>query len=206
MTSIGIGSQATFDIDGAAHAATLQLGGIYNLLNAAAALCLVKEICDHNDQAVTDEQLVSALADIKPAFGRGETIVLDNVPVELILVKNPSGFRLALMSHTDNPGTMIAINDNYADGRDVSWLWDVEFDRLKSSGVDVVTGSRAHDMALRLKYDEVPTRQIDTDLLRGLENFIKSEADRPKKIYCTYTAMTAIRRELAKVAKVERVR
>ncbi|BAS09204.1 udp-N-Acetylmuramyl tripeptide [Arthrobacter sp. Hiyo4] len=73
-----------------------------------------------------------------------------------MLVKNPSGFRLGLKSFpAGGYATMIAINDNYADGRDMSWLWDVEFDSLRDGGVDQLTGSRAYDMALRLQYDDV---------------------------------------------------
>jgi hypothetical protein len=99
--------------------------------------------------------------------------------------------------------TMIAINDNYADGRDMSWLWDVEFDTLRTSGVDLVTGSRAYDMTLRLQYDEVPVGEVNTDIAAALAAFIRGATDRPKRIFCTYTAMLAIRRELSKITKVE---
>ena len=58
---------------------------------------------------------------------------------------------------------MIAINDNYADGRDMSWLWDVEFDSLREGGVDQLTGSRAYDMALRLQYDDVGSARSQPD-------------------------------------------
>ena len=74
--------------------------------------------------------------------------MVDGLPLDLVLVKNPSGFRLGLKSFpAAGYATMIAINDNYADGRDMSWLWDVEFDTLREGGVDQLTGSRAYDMA-----------------------------------------------------------
>ena len=100
---------------------------------------------------------------------------------------------------------MIAINDNYADGRDMSWLWDVDFHSLVEHGVDVVGGIRAYDMALRLQYDEVEFRHVETGIATALEYFLSHHMDKPKRIYCTYTAMLAIRRELAKQVKIEAV-
>jgi UDP-N-acetylmuramyl tripeptide synthase len=98
---------------------------------------------------------------------------------------------------------MIAINDNYADGRDMSWLWDVDFITLAKCGVKQVSGIRAYDMALRLRYDEVPVKNVDTNLKRALKHFIDTNSKNPKRIYCTYTAMLAIRRELTKITDVE---
>lgn len=200
------GGLSTFSADGEEVKSKLALHGIHNALNATAALALVKTIANDQDMPTSNQQLMNALSTIKPAFGRGEIIEIEGSTVELALVKNPSGFRLALASSTEDLATMIAINDNYADGRDMSWLWDVDFTSLKASGVDVVSGFRAYDMALRLKYDEVSTRLVDQDLTKSLYNFLKTNPGVPKKIYCTYTAMTALRRELSKIAKVERVK
>ena len=91
---------------------------------------------------------------------------------------------------------MVAINDNYADGRDVSWLWDVDFTDLKS--IDVVTGSRAYDMALRLGYDEVAIGLVENDLAVALDHFLSNNPSKPKRIYCTYTAMLSLRKLLLK--------
>lgn len=99
---------------------------------------------------------------------------------------------------------MIAINDNYADGRDMSWLWDVEFDSLQPGGVSTVTGVRAYDMALRLQYDEITISQIEPDLSTALQQFLAA-SDKPKRVFCTYTAMLALRRELAKITDVETI-
>jgi UDP-N-acetylmuramyl tripeptide synthase len=101
---------------------------------------------------------------------------------------------------------MIAINDNYADGRDMSWLWDVDFDSLQNQGVAMVSGVRAYDMALRLQYDEVEVTSVEPLLPAALAKFINAESDKPKRIFCTYTAMLAIRRELSKKTNVEVVR
>ena len=117
-----------------------------------------------------------------PAFGRGESLVVDGLPLDLVLVKNPSGFRLGLKSFpAAGYATMIAINDNYADGRDMSWLWDVEFDSLRDGGVDQLTGSRAYDMALRLQYDDVAIGAVDTDIAPALAAFIRGAKGKPKR-------------------------
>lgn len=152
-------------------------------------------------------RMLASLSNVTPAFGRGETLIVDNLPCQLVLVKNPSGFRLGLKSfESKNHATMIAINDNYADGRDVSWLWDVDFNSLQAEGVDTVSGMRAYDMALRLQYDEVIATTVDQDLTKALNLFLADNKSKPKRIYCTYTAMLALRKELAKHTKVEVVR
>lgn len=195
--------QATFYIDSTDYPAKLNLTGVYNTLNAAAALSLVRQILKATNLQGRTLQIIESLAKVQPAFGRGETIMLDGQPIELILVKNPSGFRLALTSFPqNNTPTMIAINDNYADGRDMSWLWDVDFHSLET-GVDMISGIRAYDMALRLEYDQVAFKQVEPDIPLGLKSFLGQSTDKPKRIYCTYTAMLNIRRELAKITKVE---
>ncbi len=191
----------TFTLEGRALASQLKLEGIYNVFNAAAALGLVATIVKQTDF----DALQTALADITPAFGRGETVMVNGQPVELVLVKNPAGFRLGLKSFSPQGyATMIAINDNYADGRDMSWLWDVDFDSLRPSGVACVSGIRAYDMALRLQYEEVEVAKVETDLKQSLHEFIK-ETTGPKRIYCSYTAMLALRRELGKMTDVEKI-
>ncbi len=195
-------NEATFKINNKPVSTTLELQGIYNVYNAAAALALVQVIMG---EKVDQETLIKKLAHIQPAFGRGETITIGSQPLELVLVKNPSGFRLSLASFSpEDYATMIAINDNYADGRDMSWLWDVDFASL-SGGVSMVSGVRAYDMALRLQYDEITLSHVEPDLPKALQEFITSEADLPKRIYCTYTAMLRLRRELSKITDVEQV-
>lgn len=150
------------------------------------------------------DRMIAALSEVTPAFGRGESIDVDGVPVELILVKNPMGFRLSLGSFpAQGHRTMIVINDEYADGRDMSWLWDVDFDSLRATGVDMVSGVRATDMALRLAYDGVEARAVDEDIPRAVESFVRSHPDEPKYIYCTYTAMLAVRECMGRLTRVE---
>jgi len=193
---------ADFEYDGETVTTAMLLRGVYNIFNAAAALTLARAIPAR--AAADNAGLLAALSRVAPAFGRGESLVVDGLPLELVLVKNPSGFRLGLKSFpAAGYATMIAINDNYADGRDMSWLWDVEFDTLREGGVDQLTGSRAYDMALRLQYDDVAIGAVNTEIAPALAGFISGARDKPKRIFCTYTAMLAIRRELSKITTVE---
>lgn len=193
--------RATFTIMGKNYETPLKITGVYNVFNAAAALATVQTILNDEFDA---EKMITALAEVTPAFGRGETLKVNGQPLELLLVKNPSGFRLALSSFPPTGyATMIAVNDNYADGRDMSWLWDVDFQSLAQTGVSQVAGIRAYDMALRLQYDEVAIARVEPDLTSALQSFLKAEAGKPKRIYCTYTAMLTLRRSLAKMTNVE---
>lgn len=194
------GQRAVFRISDKNALISTQLTGVYNLLNAAAAIALARQIAGNE---VTGALLL-ALKNIQPAFGRGETIMLHGIPIELILVKNPSGFRLALLSFARSQAAMmIAINDNYADGRDMSWLWDVDFSKIKV--VSTVSGIRAYDIALRLQYDEVPVEKVEPNLAKALDYFIDNNPDEPKQIFCSYTAMTTLRKLLSDKTEVEKI-
>jgi len=186
------GKSATYSFgDEAQPAIELGMDGVHNALNGAAALSVVRMVL--GDMAASDV-LLAALGLVGPAFGRGESIDVDGSPLEIVLVKNPSGFRLALRSYAESDAaTMIAINDRYADGRDTSWLWDVDFEGL--SNVEVVSGTRADDMALRLHYDNIEVAHVEDSLSVALDRLLVIEG--PKRIYCTYTAMMAIRGILA---------
>lgn len=197
------GNNATISFDGKKREITLRVNGAYNALNAVGATALCRLILGSE---LDEEKLFVTLGNITPAFGRGEQLQLHGKPLELVLVKNPAGFRLGLKSfNPDGYSTMIAINDNYADGRDMSWLWDVGFESLKPHGVSEVAGIRAYDMALRLQYDEVEISHVEPDLKKALKRFITTSSDAPKRIYCTYTAMLTLRKELAKITTVEEV-
>ncbi len=194
-------SSAVFQINNQPVSTKLKLSGIYNVFNGAAAIALVMAILGAK---IDNKRLIKTLSTIKPAFGRGEVLQVGGQPLELILVKNPSGFRLGLKSFDPSGyATMIAINDNYADGRDMSWLWDVDFSSLKKYGVSQVSGIRAYDMALRLYYDDVKVKNTDTDLKSALNIFLDDSKKIPKRIYCTYTAMLTLRKLLSKKTSVK---
>ncbi|MDR3298323.1 MAG: MurT ligase domain-containing protein [Candidatus Nomurabacteria bacterium] len=180
--------RATYEIDGKDFSATLKLKGGYNAYNAAGALALVKTILPKS----STEQFIADLSGVESAFGRGESFTVDGVTVELLLVKNPSAFQLSLDSFaSDDYDYMIAINDNYADGRDVSWLYNVDFSKLKQ--VAICAGMRAYDMVLRLKYDEIEVDSVEQDVDKALRQFV-GYSGKPKRIFATYTAMLEIRK------------
>lgn len=198
------GNHASIKFAGKIHESSLKLNGIYNVQNAVGAIALTRMILG---ESLDTKRMLASLANVTPAFGRGETVTIHGLPCELVLVKNPSGFRLGLKSfESKDYATMIAVNDNYADGRDMSWLWDVDFDSLADTGVSVVSGIRAYDMALRLQYDEIEIAHVEPDLAAALKYFLHENSAKPKRIYCTYTAMLGLRRLLAKQTSVETIR
>ncbi len=191
---------AAYAIDGAEHLVPLQLTGAYNALNSAAALSLARQVLGAEADTAT---LLAALAEVTPAFGRGEKFSVEGSEVEIVLVKNPGGFRLALTSY-DPAGTdtAIVINDHHADGRDMSWLWDVDFSSL-APGIALVAGTRSYDMAVRLLYDEVEAAEVAVDLAPAIARFARANPGTPKRIYCTYTAMLEVRRALERYTTME---
>lgn len=204
-----MGRHAVIDLSGRRHEVDFAIPGAHNILNATAAMGLVKELLGER----TDEQaLAASAAKVTAAFGRGELLSIDGQEVELGLVKNPAGFRMSLLSAAavrsqQPPLIMIAINDQYADGRDMSWLWDVDFTPLKQAGVSIVTGVRATDMALRLSYDDVAVDKVEANLSQALAQLVKlsREQHRPIRILSTYTAMLELRSLLASYTDVEEV-
>ncbi|HVS78739.1 MAG TPA: MurT ligase domain-containing protein [Candidatus Saccharimonadales bacterium] len=188
------GQKVTYKIDGQNYTANLKLSGQHNYLNGAAALALVRRLIPGNNPS----KLVEELASVSLAFGRGEKYRLKNgAEIELVLVKNPASFTQALSSYNAKESNlMIAINDNIADGRDVSWLWDVNFVPLQKQKVFLTSGRRAADMALRLSYDEIKTLNVEPDLHRGLMTL--GEQPGPKVVLATYTAMLQLYAYLSK--------
>ena len=181
-------NQATYSFGKKDYIVNLQLKGMYNAYNVAGALALCHSILpDTKMQRFCDD-----LTEIKSAFGRGESFQINDAEVELLLVKNPSAFQLSIASFADSDCEfMIAINDKIADGRDVSWLWNVDFSTLKN--IKLVSGIRAYDMALRLKYDNIKTDLIVEDLEVAVRKFANG-SKKHKRIFATYTAMLEIRK------------
>jgi len=174
--------------------ARLRLPGLYNVYNALAAVAVSIAMGVHRETISRGVETFTA------AFGRLERIQVEDRQLFLALVKNPVGFTEVLRTILWRPGRrtlLIAINDLFADGTDVSWLWDVEFEQLQDRvNVAVCTGLRAEDMAVRLKYAGVePERiRIDSDPRRAIELALAA-AEPAETIYVlpTYTAMLALR-------------
>ena len=168
-------------------AVVLRAEGPHNAQNACGAAAVARTFGFGLDE------IVDGLNKVSPAFGRGQQFVVDGRRVTLQLVKNPAGFRQTL--RTLDAGApealVVAINDEYADGRDVSWLWDVDFQRLAELGARRSTsGTRAADMAVRLRYDEVAVDEIEPDLEKAVRAAVASvQRDERVVVFSTYTAM-----------------
>ncbi len=139
---------------------SLQIPGIYNAYNALAATAATSEL------GIDGAVITGALASFRSAFGRIERVEIEGRTLVLALVKNPVGFNETLRMLSGNgedlsTPTMIAINDRFADGRDVSWLWDVDFELLANGQAPLfTTGVRGADMANRLKYAGIAVERI----------------------------------------------
>ena len=181
--------------------------GLYNAYNAVAAVAAATAF------GVPDDVVIAALGRFRSAFGRIERVVYRDRTLVMALVKNPVGFNETLrMLTTATDGltvpTLIAINDLFADGRDVSWLWDVDFELLADGTAPLFTsGIRGPDMANRLKYAGVASeriRPLPTDLATGLDAFVDAlPAGETSYLLPTYTAMLELRRVLAARGAVE---
>jgi UDP-N-acetylmuramyl tripeptide synthase len=178
-------SRATYGIGDATFDTELQVTGQHNFQNAAGALALMRVILP--DAEISE--IIASLSHVHPAFGRGQAYTLKNgSQLQLNLVKNPASFRQGLASYVrPDTSTMIAINDNIADSRDMSWLWDIDFSTLSGTTIALTTGSRAADMALRLRYDEISVGAIEPDLEKALQKFCGLDGD--KVIFASYTCM-----------------
>jgi UDP-N-acetylmuramyl tripeptide synthase len=186
------GSNATYQIDGQKYDAELKLNGSHNILNGAAALTLARMILGRDAET---EKMITALEKVPPAFGRGETIKIDGRPLELILVKNPSGFNISLFSQYDKSADlMIAINNNYGDGLDPSWLNEVDFSKLRA--VKVASGMCADVVARCLKKEGIKLENIEPDFKKAVKILLTGSGK--KQIFCNYTAMLALRKILEK--------
>jgi len=180
----------------------LSVGGLYNIYNAAAAAAAASALG-------TDIETINlGLSNFKAAFGRVEKFEIAGKTLWLYLVKNPAGFNeviKTLFSDEGKKDILIAINDLIADGRDVSWLWDVDFENLQNkTGKIFTSGTRAQDMALRLKYAQTAKpKLIENDLEKTLKSAI-SQVDKELFILPTYTAMLNLRKIINKMGHGEK--
>lgn len=191
-------SRAELTVDGETIPVTLSLPGAYNLYNAAAAVAAVTAL------GVPTESACPSLRAVESGFGRMERFELSGVPVTVILIKNPAGCDRALDYVSSVPGEKLlalCLNDNDADGRDVSWIWDADFERLleKEQPGLLVSGTRAEDMRLRLKYAGAEEERVQ--LLHSTAEVIEAIKKSAVPVYVlpTYTAMLPLRRELSRL-------
>ena len=180
---------ATADAQAEVH---LGLPGLYNVYNALAATALGVAL------GISLDTIAESLREVAPAFGRAETLTVDGHDLSILLVKNPAGANEVLRTLTLEPGEhdlLAVLNDNIADGRDVSWVWDADFEALEGRiGHVTCAGTRAAELALRLKYAGVPADRIvvEPPLDRALDGAL-ARAQGPVYALPTYTAMLALR-------------
>ena len=180
-----------------AESFVLRAAGPHNAQNAAGAAAMAMSF------GLTADEIAAGLAKIEPAFGRGQSFTVDGRNVVLHLVKNPAGFRqsLRVLDTSDPAAIVIVINDDYADGRDVSWLWDVPFTALRDHRARLSTsGTRAADMAVRLRYDDVEATEVEPELERALAQAVAAVAPGADvAVFSTYTAMWSLHATLVRI-------
>jgi UDP-N-acetylmuramyl tripeptide synthase len=175
---------------------TLPMGGIHNVYNATAAVAAAVAL------GVPLVRSIAALERFEPRFGRAEMLDVDGKPAWLALIKNPAGAAMVIEEVASDPrveAAVISVSDRAADGRDISWIWDADFERLASRGMTLVpSGRRARDVAVRIKYTGATPEPAEPDPLPA----IRAAQARTREgaivaVLATYTAMLDIRGALA---------
>jgi lipid II isoglutaminyl synthase (glutamine-hydrolysing) len=181
----------------------LRVPGLYNVYNALAAAALARTL------GVPLDDVAAGLERFGAAFGRFERIAIGERRLLMLLIKNPAGANEAIRTLVEGRPprvAVIALNDAIADGKDVSWIWDVDFEPLLDGLERVVaTGDRAAELALRCKYAAFPIERIDVlpELRAGLERGLAlAEPGEELVVLPTYTAMLALRKLIGEAGAV----
>lgn len=175
---------------------SINQSGTYNIYNGLCAYSIAKEL------GIADSAIKKSLENQSSSFGRQETINIEGKDVKIFLVKNPAGYNQSLDTICLNKEKFAAaflLNDNYADGQDVSWIWDVDFEKLTETNIDEVyiSGLRAYDMAVRLKTAGLnPNKFVIEEQYEVLTEAIKNGSCDKLYILATYTAMINYRKYL----------
>ncbi len=189
------GSRFDLDLGGAVAAVSIPLPGLYNVYNAVAAAAGARAL------GVPPRVIAAGLEGLSPVFGRAETVDVDGRQCSILLVKNPAGANEVMRTVALEEGRhdmLFVLNDLIADGRDVSWIWDADFEALAPRvATAVCSGTRAVEMALRLKYAGVPDSALEVvgDLPSALARAAGGDGDR-LLAFPTYTAMLELREHL----------
>lgn len=177
---------------------TPSLLGIYNQYNINASVLFAKI------NNINNEIIKQSLLSFTPAFGRQEIIEINNKKVQIFLSKNPTSFNQSLQTINDlgAKNLLIVLNDRIPDGRDVSWIWDIDFEEYLHDKMIIISGDRAYDMALRLKYSSKSQNQnLKFKIYENLKEAINKTLELlPKNqtlyILPTYSAMLEVRKIL----------
>jgi UDP-N-acetylmuramyl tripeptide synthase len=193
------GTRCNVHYPGGSTAVSIPLPGLYNVYNILGAMAAGLAL------EVDPDIITGAVEEFTAAFGRVERVETGDRKILMILAKNPAGFNEVIRTLMTEPGrkdVLLALNDNIADGRDVSWIWDVDFEMFRGRLLNVVcSGIRGWDMALRVKYSELQQQSltIETDLEKALD-FALDKVVPGGTLYMvpTYTAMLDLRRIMVK--------
>jgi UDP-N-acetylmuramyl tripeptide synthase len=175
----------------------LPLGGLYNCYNALAAFAAGCAL------GLEPAFMADRFRSFHAAFGRQERLEARGRRLNLVLSKNPAGFNETVRTAVDLAAGkyfLLGLNDRRADGTDISWIWDVDFENLRGRAhVVVPAGNRAYDLAVRLKYAGVDATPPETDPARALDALMEATPEgETAHMLCTYTAMLDIRAELVR--------
>ena len=175
----------------------IPVGGLYNCYNALAAFASATAL------GLEPHYIAERLHGFKAAFGRQERMDFRGRHLVLVLSKNPAGFNETIRTAVDHAGAtnfLLGLNDRKADGTDVSWIWDVDFEQLRGRAKVVIpAGTRAHDLAVRLKYAGVEAARPQADPAKALDELVAATPEgATAHVLCTYTAMLDVRAELVR--------
>ncbi len=169
-----------------------QLLGTYNQYNLNAAATVLRHEFEYKEK-----DILNSLITLRPAFGRQEEVSINNRRIMYLLSKNPTGFNESIKVAIENKSSnlLILLNDRIPDGRDISWIWDVDFEVLKKTKIKVfVSGDRAYDMANRLLFAGV-THEVSDNLNASYQNAFNNTPEGQRlTILPTYSAMLEIRK------------
>ncbi|MBR2591266.1 MAG: Mur ligase family protein [Clostridia bacterium] len=184
-TDVKLGADIAFSING--KPMQIHYKGFYNIYNMIAVYAALTAF------GIDTVHFSDLLKSYKPQIGRMEEIVLKGKPVILNLAKNPAGFNQAIDTVLTDPrkkDVIIAINDNANDGRDVSWLWDVDYEKIQTDTLNTLTctGIRLYDIALRFKYSNVPVDTISESMKEAIESTLQTDTQ-VVYILVNYSAM-----------------
>lgn len=167
----------------------INMPGLYNVYNALGAISTALEL------NVPADVIRHGLLTYSSVFGRAESTVINGKRTLIQLIKNPVGASEVIrqIQGFEKSKLVVILNDDYADGRDVSWIWDADFEALSNYKQKIiVSGTRANDAALRLKYAGIDTNllQIEKDIKTAIDLAANNTAeDETLLILPTYTAL-----------------
>ncbi len=172
---------------------TYPLLGTYNKYNMLASVLIAK------NEGISDQEIEDAVSNFKPAFGRQEEFEVDRKKIKIFLSKNPTSFNESLSTISDlkAKNILIVLNDRIPDGRDVSWIWDVDSSNLKTIPNTTLSGDRVYDMGLRLKYSDIKNFEALDDLSEAVKKALEKTSEKDTLfILPTYSAMLEVRKIL----------